>query len=102
MNRRNFITNSTFAGLGLMSLPFIPELKEKIKTMEHLLPEDLVILFQGDSVTDTGRHRGAYYANNPAGMGQGYAFIVASMLLAQNAKKNLKFYNRGISGHKVF
>jgi lysophospholipase L1-like esterase len=35
-------------------------------------------------------------------MGSGYAMIAASGLLFQYADKNLKIYNRGISGNKVY
>ena len=66
------------------------------------LPSDLTILFQGDSITDAGRNKGAYYPNNGQGMGQGYVRHVVTELLGSHAGKNLKIYNRGISGHKVF
>ncbi len=64
-------------------------------------PND-VILFQGDSITDTGRNRGVAEPNHPAALGQGYAFMTASALLAKYPKHNLKIYNRGVSGDKVF
>ncbi len=66
------------------------------------IPQGATILFQGDSITDAGRNRGAYYANNSRGMGGGYAFLAGARLLADNPGANLRIYNRGISGHKVF
>lgn len=62
-----------------------------------------VILFQGDSITDAGRNRGAEgTANHVQGLGWGYAHYVAANLLADRPEDDLKIYNRGISGHKVF
>jgi lysophospholipase L1-like esterase len=65
------------------------------------MPENLTILFQGDSITDAGRTRGQYYANNNAGMGGGYVKHIATELLGLHPGHNLKIYNRGISGNKV-
>jgi lysophospholipase L1-like esterase len=62
-----------------------------------------VVLFQGDSITDAGRDRGQEKEpNNARALGSGYAFLLASHLLAQHPTAHLKIYNRGISGHKVF
>ena len=66
------------------------------------LPEGTTLLFQGDSITDAGRDRGQYYANNGNGLGKGYAYQISSHLLGEHPKKKLRIYNRGISGHKVF
>ncbi|MCF7974360.1 MAG: SGNH/GDSL hydrolase family protein, partial [Phycisphaerae bacterium] len=61
------------------------------------------ILFQGDSITDAGRDvRVVRTANNPSGLGHGYVIMAAARLLSQYPTRDLKFYNRGISGHKVF
>jgi lysophospholipase L1-like esterase len=61
------------------------------------------ILFQGDSITDSGRDvRVVHTANNPSGLGHGYVLMAAGRLLAEYPSRALKFYNRGISGHKVF
>lgn len=62
-----------------------------------------VVLFQGDSITDAGRGRGQENEpNNARALGSGYAFLLASHLLAQHPADNLKIYNRGISGNKVY
>jgi len=61
------------------------------------------ILFQGDSITDAGRDRGRENnANDTRALGRGYAFLTAGSLLADHPGADLKIYNRGISGHKVF
>ena len=58
----------------------------------------MVILFQGDSITDGNRGR----STDPNHiMGHGYAFSIASRLGADFPEKRLVFYNRGISGNKV-
>jgi lysophospholipase L1-like esterase len=62
-----------------------------------------VVLFQGDSITDAGRDRGhENEPNNARALGSGYAFLLACHLLAQHPADNLKIYNRGISGNKVY
>ena len=57
------------------------------------------IVIQGDSITDAGRVREAVAENS--GLGHGYPNIVTSALLAKYPEKDLKFYNRGISGHRI-
>lgn len=60
------------------------------------------ILFQGDSITDAGRNRGRQkQVNDFAMLGGGYARLIAYHLLSKHADKELKIYNRGMSGHKV-
>jgi len=66
------------------------------------IKEDDVILFQGDSITDAGRHRRATGANDAGALGRGYAFLAAARLRADHPDKKLKIYNRGVSGNKVF
>jgi len=60
------------------------------------------VLFQGDSITDGGRNRGYYYPNQGAGMGGGYVHHTVTHLLGKYPDRDYKFYNRGISGNKVF
>lgn len=60
-----------------------------------------VVLFQGDSITDAGRDKKNKNANNARAFGDGYPFLIASQLLTRFPKKNLKCFNRGISGNKV-
>ena len=59
----------------------------------------LVILFQGDSITDAGRNKNNPIANE--GLGEGYPQHVASALHMAYPDLGLKIHNRGISGNKV-
>ncbi|MGN7360592.1 SGNH/GDSL hydrolase family protein [Paenibacillus sp. SAF-054] len=58
----------------------------------------MVILFQGDSITDANRDRGA---NQKHFIGQSYVYLISSRLANENAEKNPTFINRGISGNRV-
>ncbi|MGH7530444.1 MAG: SGNH/GDSL hydrolase family protein [Burkholderiales bacterium] len=60
-----------------------------------------VVLFQGDSITDGGRNRGATEPNSTPGLGNGYPRLIAAAALAAHPTRGLRFYNRGISGNKV-
>ncbi len=55
-----------------------------------------LILFQGDSITDCSRSR-----EDAFDLGTGYPRMVAAALSALRPEKNLRFLNRGISGHKT-
>jgi lysophospholipase L1-like esterase len=71
--------------------------------VHSLIRKGEVILFQGDSITDAGRSREkAGVPNEQAGMGNGYAWLAAAELLVDRPKDELKIYNRGISGNKVY
>jgi lysophospholipase L1-like esterase len=67
-----------------------------------LLRPDATILFQGDSITDSGRKRGIAAANDHDALGDGYAFLAAAQLLVDYPEAGYKFYNRGVSGNKVY
>ena len=69
---------------------FSPNNKEEI-TMR--------VLFQGDSITDCGRHREAVEPN--VGLGSGYAMLAGGRLLADHPEKKIQVYNRGIGGNRV-
>ena len=56
------------------------------------------VLFQGDSITDA--DRGAEGAPD-AGLGHGYAYLVAARLSADHAASRLIFANRGVSGNRI-
>lgn len=66
----------------------------------NIQPND-VILFQGDSITDAGRNKENLQANDMKAFGSGYAMIAGGVLLNRCAAKNVKVYNRGISGNRV-
>eukprot|EP00752_Nemacystus_decipiens_P015978 g14283.t1 len=59
------------------------------------------VLLQGDSITDAGRKKDNLEPNNMDALGKGYASLIAYHLLTKHKDKELKIYNRGISGNKV-
>jgi lysophospholipase L1-like esterase len=59
------------------------------------------ILFQGDSITDAGRDRSRAVPNEAGAMGNGYAYLATSRLLADHPDLGLQVWNRGISGNRV-
>ncbi|MDZ4709308.1 MAG: SGNH/GDSL hydrolase family protein [Saprospiraceae bacterium] len=94
MDKRNFIKTGLTASLAGLVSPFslsgFPDAGNQ------------TILFQGDSITDAGRDKAQYYANNASGLGTGYAHMAGATLLERYPDRHLRIYNRGISGHKVF
>lgn len=63
---------------------------------DHLIEENALVLFQGDSITDCDRDR-----NNPHDLGRGYAMMAASWFSALYPERNVKFLNRGIAGDRT-
>ena len=103
-SRRHFIRNTTLATTAALSLPSLVTsafAAEPARKRISLQKED-IILFQGDSITDAGRKKDDANANAASALGSGYAMTAASELLYRYADKNLKVYNRGISGNKVY
>ncbi len=98
-SRRKFLKKTVLASSVVLGIPsiisasLIPIFKENKKEIDNM-----VFLFQGDSITDG--NRGRNLDPNHI-MGHGYAFSIASRLGADFPEKNLTFYNRGISGHKI-
>lgn len=104
-SRRDFIKATSLASAGLLTIPQIVSAaftKEGTKPKKVVINKDDVILFQGDSITDAGRKKDDAAFNAAAALGSGYSMIAASDLLFKYADKNLKIYNRGISGNKVY
>jgi len=88
MNRREFVvTTAALAGTTGW------------QTQQKTKPA--VVVFQGDSITDCGRDRNSRDANTAGALGNGYALFAAAAALAARPEKQLKFFNRGISGNKV-
>lgn len=103
MKRRHFLTVGAAAGLSsCASATSATTALANATIAPQPMPDGMTILFQGDSITDGGRNRGRYYANDSGGMGGGYVNMLVGQLLKEHAGKDLKIYNRGISGHKVF
>ncbi|NLU93537.1 SGNH/GDSL hydrolase family protein [Chitinophaga sp. Ak27] len=102
-NRRNFLRNVSLGSMAAISIPNIVTAAVAVEKSKKIgLKKEGIILFQGDSITDAGRKRDKNEPNNSAALGSGYALMAASGLLRRNADKNLKIYNKGISGNKVF
>ncbi len=102
-SRRNFIKKAAMGTIAAITVPELvaaPAARGKQKEIE--LKKDQVILFQGDSITDAGRKRDDPGYNSPGNLGSGYALLAAASLLRKYASLNLKIYNKGISGNKVY
>ena len=98
-SRRLFLRSSAILGLAT-ALKVEGIFAKTVSKNDFLSPEEkkLIILFQGDSITDGNRGRN----NDPNHiMGHGYAFSVASRVGADFPASQLTFYNRGISGNRV-
>jgi lysophospholipase L1-like esterase len=67
----------------------------------YTLKPHSVILFQGDSITDTGRSRLAIGPNSGDSLGFGYARRIGDRLLEENKDQYLQIYNRGINGDRI-
>ena len=99
--RRDFLKTAAVSG-AMLSIPGIVASAMNIPQASKIsLQKDDIILFQGDSITDAGRDRNAQNPNTSPMMGSGYVIQAAGELLFKYADKNLKIYNKGISGNKV-
>lgn len=98
------ITAATLSSVGAgILLPSMAEAEsDKASVPPAEISKEATILFQGDSITDAGRNRKDITANSQGGLGVGYAFLAASHLRHRMATHNLRCYNRGVSGDKVF
>ncbi len=105
-SRRSFIKKAALAGAGAALIPEIvqaamPGIQSTTGTSG--MKSNTIIVFQGDSITDAGRKReNEHLANDREMLGHGYAMFAAADLLSTHPDKNLRIYNRGISGNKVF
>ncbi|MDR2497068.1 MAG: SGNH/GDSL hydrolase family protein [Tannerellaceae bacterium] len=104
--RRDFLSKGLAAGAGALLIPQIAKAAAdeyaSANAAKISLRQDAVILLQGDSITDSGRDKASSISNSTAMLGNGYSLFIASQLLAKEAAKALKIYNRGISGNKVY
>lgn len=102
-SRRSFIKKAAFGSVAALSIPSI------IKSVDLQLVDDKVelkkdfkILFQGDSITDSGRNKKTEGFNSAWVLGNGYPYLAAAKILRDYSGLNLSIYNKGISGNKVF
>jgi lysophospholipase L1-like esterase len=102
-SRRSFIKKAALGTVAAISIPEILQAAvQKGKIKEIKLQKDQIILLQGDSITDSGRSRDDTNFNTARNLGTGYALLAGAALLNKYETLNLKIYNKGISGNKVF
>jgi lysophospholipase L1-like esterase len=101
--RREFIRKAILGGLMASAIPEIISASSSGRGSKKLiLSNDNVILFQGDSITDSGRNKDDNSFNNAKILGTGYPVLAGAALLERFPALNLKVYNKGISGNKVY
>lgn len=96
--RRHFIRGMALSSLSTLYLPSFAGSISNEKKKKMKLAKGSVILFQGDSITDGNRGRNT---DPNHVMGHGYQFSVASRWGAEYPEKDIRFFNRAISGNKV-
>jgi lysophospholipase L1-like esterase len=102
-NRRSFIKKAALGGLIAVSIPEILSAAMVSEGMKkRTMIKDNIILFQGDSITDSGRNKEDSSFNTSRALGSGYPMLAGASLLEKYASLNLKVYNKGISGNKVY
>lgn len=102
-SRRSFIKKAVTGGILAVSIPeIVSAAMASAGGRKKMLSAGKTILFQGDSITDAGRNKDETAYNNARGMGTGYAMLAGASLLERYSSFNLKIYNKGISGNKVF
>jgi lysophospholipase L1-like esterase len=101
-SRRSFIKKAAMGGIITLGIPkIVSAMSEKGPKKAHL-ENNNIILFQGDSITDAGRNKEDMSYNNARALGSGYAMLAAADLLVDFSHLNLRIYNKGISGNKVY
>lgn len=102
-SRRSFLKKAAFGTLAAVSIPEIVMASMSEGEFKKItLQKGQTILFQGDSITDAGRNKDTLGFNNARALGSGYAMLAAADLLEEYASLDLKIYNTGISGNKVY
>ncbi len=101
-DRRSFLKKAAIGSLVAISIPEILSASMvKGGTKNVRLQKDQTILFQGDSITDSGRNKDDNGFNTAKVLGSGYPMLAGGALLEKYAGLNLKIYNKGISGNTV-
>jgi lysophospholipase L1-like esterase len=102
-SRRAFIKKAALGSFMAVAIPDILLAAMGEKSLKKIdLATGNTILFQGDSITDSGRSKSSNGFNDTRSLGSGYAMLAAAGLLEKYAPLDLKIYNKGISGNKVF
>lgn len=107
-NRREFVLHGVGLSVaGLAALTALDAAAAETATSpspanKSLIRAGATILFQGDSITDAGRKQDDSAANSQPALGNSYAWLASAQLLVDRPGDGLKFFNRGISGNKVY
>ena len=103
-SRRNFIKTASIGTLAAVSIPQIVSAAMAAAPIAKRVSIERgdVILFQGDSITDSGRNKTNNTPNLASPLGNGYALMAAGELLLKHPDFDLKIFNKGISGNKVY
>jgi lysophospholipase L1-like esterase len=102
-SRRSFIRKAALGTIAAVSIPqIISAAAPKFKTKHITLAKGQTILFQGDSITDSGRNKEDSGFNTARCLGSGYPMLTAAALLEKHADLQLKIFNKGVSGNKVY
>lgn len=105
LNLRNFFKTSAIGAAAIAATTASKARAAEVwpGPLPSLIHKNDTVLFQGDSITDFGRSRDtASKPNDQSAMGTGYAWLAAAEILVDRPKDNLKFFNRGVSGNKVY
>lgn len=102
ISRRQFITvtGATLAAAAC-SVSTARTVQGARPVATRLDPQVKTVLFQGDSITDSGRDRTNARSNVGSALGTGYPLLIASALLDAQPEHGWRFFNRGVSGNKV-
>ncbi|MFD0748535.1 GDSL-type esterase/lipase family protein [Mucilaginibacter calamicampi] len=102
--RRGFLKTASLGTLAAVSIPQIVSaaMAAEPKGKKVTIEKGDIILFQGDSITDSGRNKTNNTPNLASPLGNGYALMAAGELLLKHPDKDLKIFNKGISGNKVY
>lgn len=102
--RRNFLKTASIGTLAAVSISQIVSaaMAANPKGKKVTIEKGDIILFQGDSITDSGRNKTNNTPNTAPHLGNGYALMAAGELLLKHPDKDLKIFNKGISGNKVY
>jgi lysophospholipase L1-like esterase len=102
-SRRSFLKKAVLGSLAALSIPEVMAASApKFRFKRLSLLKGQTILFQGDSITDSGRSKDDTGFNTSHSLGSGYPMLAAASLLDSRADLDLKIYNKGISGNKVY
>jgi lysophospholipase L1-like esterase len=102
-SRRSFLRKAVLGTLAAVTIPeIVAASAPKYSGKKIQLAKGQTILFQGDSITDAGRNKEDMGFNAGRNLGSGYPVLAAASLLRKYASLDMKIYNKGISGNKVF